>query len=140
MDLFCGTGSLGIEAISRGAKYCQFVDKSCESVMTNTHLLEHNTYNIVKGDFFKITTSLIKGVDIIFIDPPYGKYVSGYLLDCIANNELIKYNGIIVYEESDKYNFTYNSKNFSLLKTRIYGDTNIYILEAKVGDNISGDL
>lgn len=140
IDIFCGSGALGIEALSRGAASCTFVDINLSYLKMNLELIKDFNYYYLEGDFFKVYAKLIKNADIIFIDPPYGKYPAQNILDVIAINELIKYNGIIIYEESVKTKVLINGDYFLLKKERIYGDTKIYLIEAKSGNIISRDI
>ena len=100
LDLFCGSGSLGIEAISRGAKEVVFVDKSKESVA----LAEKNLDKIrEKGKvYFTDALSFLeranKKFDIIFIDPPYADDVSVLSVKKIIEKDLLSDDGIIVFE------------------------------------------
>lgn len=72
VDLFCGSGALGLEALSHGAAHCTFVDRETGSVKTNSAFLANNEAMIVKGDASKIGTG--KGnVSLVFMDPPYFK-------------------------------------------------------------------
>lgn len=140
LDLFCGSGSLGIEAISRGALFCCFNDINLSHFKLNMHLLEQPKFNYIEGDFLKVYSKLIRGTDIIFIDPPYGKFNCQKILDIIAMNELIKYNGTIIYEESAKSIINIDEKRFVINKEKVYGDTKIYVIEVKNGNIISRDL
>jgi 16S rRNA G966 N2-methylase RsmD len=106
----------------------------------NMHLLENIKYDYIEGDFFKVACKLKRSADIIFIDPPYGKYNCQNILDVIAMYELIKYNGIIIYEESKKSVICIDENKFIIKKEKLYGDTRIYIIEVKNGNIISRDL
>jgi 16S rRNA (guanine966-N2)-methyltransferase len=77
-DLFCGTGSLGLEALSRGAKLAFFVDYNPRVITSLKKNIEKagftNSSEVVKADMFKVgisETNLKRKYDIIFIDPPY---------------------------------------------------------------------
>ena len=54
LDAFAGTGAIGIEAFSRGAKHIDFIDKDINTLKINTKLMDKGSYNIYKGDFFKM--------------------------------------------------------------------------------------
>ena len=104
LDLFCGSGALGLECLSRGAKEAVFNDFSSESI----RLLEKNmkALGVVKGaegkvytlDFSVCLDGLKGGFDLIFLDPPYRFEYGVPALEKIARRGLLNENGIAVYE------------------------------------------
>ncbi len=100
LDLFCGTGSLGIEALSRGARSVDFVDISPESVSITRKNLQKVKENsaVFTSDAIAFLSSAKRAYDIIFIDPPYADDVSERAVCAIANRKLLKENGVIVVE------------------------------------------
>ena len=139
LDLFAGSGNLGIEAISNGASKCYFVDnnKKCISVINdnintfginNKCMVIYNDYNKAL-DFFKYNNTKF---DIIFIDPPYKYGIMKDLLNKILDYNLLNSNGIVVleYQNSDIGDIDIN---YSLLKNKKYGDKyiSIYRIERK---------
>lgn len=122
LDLFAGSGSLGIEALSNGAKSCYFVEKHSEIYK----VLEKNLVNISNGFLLKkdykdaLNTFVNKGIkfDIIFLDPPYKLCLINNILNFVYQNNLLNDEGIIVceYEVEDV-----SSKYFNLLKSKKYG-------------------
>ena len=97
LDLFAGTGALGIESISRGAKFCFFVDNKLESLnfliknIENLNLQDKS--KLIKSDFKKLRLDQ-KSIDIIFIDPPYNM---GLLNDAIEISlQFVKSDGCIL--------------------------------------------
>lgn len=122
LDLFAGSGSLGIEALSNGADSCYFVEK--HDLIYK--VLEKNLSNVSNSFLFKkdykdalkyFSNNGIK-FDIVFLDPPYKLCLINDILDFIYNNDLLTDNGIIVceYEVEDVF-----SKYFNLLKSKKYG-------------------
>ncbi len=128
LDAFAGTGALGIEAYSRGAKYIDFIEKDISCLKINTSLIESKSYKIYKGDFFKTAQSLNKQYDLIFFDPPYNMFSTKDILDTAAGFNLLKQEGIIVYEEFYKTDFILN-EIFKVTDERKYGDTVIRFLQ-----------
>lgn len=102
--------------------------------------MENTNYDYIEGDFFKVACKLKRAADIIFIDPPYGKYNCQNVLDTIAMHKLLKYNGIIIYEESIKKRIYVDEKRFVILKEKLYGDTRICIIEVKNGDIVPRNI
>ena len=105
LDLFAGTGNLGIEALSRGTRSAVFVDKSqeCSQIikenLTHTKLME-NAEVLVTDVCSALNKLSQKGIkfDIIFMDPPYGKGLVDETLKCIVNTDVIKPDTLIIAE------------------------------------------
>lgn len=100
LDLFCGTGAMGIEALSRGALKVDFNDLSRESVLLTKKNLEKikavDGYSITNLDAITFLKTTRTKYDVIFLDPPYGKVDEQALLTgCI---DKLNADGIIVYE------------------------------------------
>ena len=101
-DLFSGSGGLGIEALSRGARYGCFCDKSKESYqLTKENIrrcrLEDRSI-VVLGDFHKAISRFPYQADIVFLDPPYQDYLWKPCLEAILEQDRLKVNGIAVLE------------------------------------------
>lgn len=100
LDLFAGSGSLGIEALSRGAKKAVFVDLSRDAVRVVNENLEHcklkNNATVFNGDSLSYLKTTREKFDIIFIDPPYRKQLAQKALSLVKN--VINDGGIIVCE------------------------------------------
>ena len=109
LDLFCGSGALGLECLFRGAKEAVFNDFSSESI----RLLEKNmkALGVVKGaegkvytlDFSVCLDGLKGGFDLIFLDPPYRFEYGVPALEKIARRGLLNENGIAVYERDKPF-------------------------------------
>ncbi len=130
LDLFAGTGNLGIEALSRGAKRAVFVDKSreCAGVITenlvHTKLLERST--VITGDVTHAISRLeAEGMrfDLIFLDPPYNKNFVEKTLNNLANSDIILRNGLIVAEHDYIDTIPEQVEDIRLLRSERYGDT-----------------
>jgi len=124
LDLFAGSGSLGIEALSNGSKECYFVDINKECI----NVIEKNTSDIegvviLKSDWEKALSSFNIKFDIIFLDPPYG-YDIEMVIDKIIEYELINSGGIIVCESEKEIN-----SSLELIKSKCYKDKWISVLK-----------
>ncbi|UOO36959.1 16S rRNA (guanine(966)-N(2))-methyltransferase RsmD [Oscillospiraceae bacterium CM] len=101
LDLFAGTGQLGIEALSRGAQSAVFVDQSNDALalvrenLKNAGFMDKAT--VLKGDALAFLHHA-GPFDLIFIDPPYGVGLVGKALDIIFKIDILKENGIIICE------------------------------------------
>ena len=132
LDLFAGSGNLGIEAISNGARSCYFVDNNKIAVNTIESNLKKLRINeeciVIKNDYANALREFkdknIK-FDIIFLDPPYELNLISHCLNKISEYNLLNDDGIVVCE-FEKENINY--KEFNILKERSYGSKNIMIL------------
>lgn len=126
LDLFAGSGSLGIEALSNGAKKCYFVDNNkvaIETIKKNT--LKIDNKEIIQEDCFKALLQFKNKVkfDVIFLDPPYHDNLLNQVLEKIIEYNLLNKNGIIVCELEDELLTT----NLTLLKEKKYGSKQVKI-------------
>ena len=130
LDLFAGTGNLGIEALSRGADLAVFIDKSPESISVIKENLKHTRLEdkatVIPGDVLVILKKMSivhKKYDIIFMDPPYNKNLVQETLKIIEENDIINEKGIIVAERSVKDDIGINLEKLKLFREQRYGDT-----------------
>lgn len=135
IDLFAGTGALGIEAVSRGAAYCLFVEEAPEAralIRTNVEALGlTGETRIFRRDATDLgpagSTSNAGRYDLAFLDPPYGKGLGEKALDALAQGNWLTPGAICVLEERAGVPLTF-SDGFTVLDARTYGDTEISIL------------
>ncbi len=133
LDLFAGSGNLGIEAISNGASICYFVDnnKKCIQVIQDNVKKFHidNQAIIIQNDYKKALQYFYHNnivFDIIFVDPPYQYNIMNEILDMVRKYQLLNDNGIIVLEYSlDK--LYEDIEDYILIKHKKYGDKFISI-------------
>ena len=132
IDLFAGSGNLGIEAISEGAKFCYFIDNNIKAINTiknNINNLSINKYNsVLKSNYKFFLENLDNSVDIIFIDPPYKTDYIEKAIKLIDKFNILKEKGLLICESDDLDKIAYNDK-FELVKQRKYGDKWIVILQ-----------
>jgi len=115
LDLFCGTGNLGLECLSRGAVMCRFVDKDVKLVQKNIELLKADNAYAVKSDVMMYLKSQgNESFDLVFCDPPYDYENYSALLEEIS---LMK--TILVLEHSEKFKADMKFEKFILLKKKI---------------------
>ena len=121
LDLFCGTGNMGIEAISRGASKVVMVDSSKESVaLANENLkMIKEDADIVCVDALTYVLSARGKFDIIFLDPPYNVDATP-VLEAIANSGILAEDGIVIYEHSEDFKVG-EIECLDHLNTRKYG-------------------
>lgn len=127
LDLFAGTGALGIEALSEGAKVCYFVDNNKIVIDTlKENLMKLNVkenYYLIKKDYEEALKNFNIKFDIIFLDPPYHLNMLNKAISLIENYNLLTDNGIVVCE----YEEGIIKCNLNLLKEKKYGSKNITI-------------
>lgn len=132
IDIFAGTGALGIEALSRGAKFCIFIENHPSILIENIKKLNlQMKTKILKKDFRPALKQMRETkFDIIFIDPPYKKDYLAQTLKLLYFYALIAKNGIIVAEHSQHHPRTIPPE-YIVLKEKKYGDTFISFLALK---------
>ena len=125
VDLFSGTGNLGLEALSRGAKRCYFGDclqKSIALTKSNIDVCGAKEQSIViAGGFEKLLFCVPEKVDIFFLDPPYRKGLAASCLKMIHELEMLNEGGIIVCEHDTGLALPDNLSGFKKIKEKKYG-------------------
>ena len=134
LDLFSGSGNLGIEALSQGAKYAYLVDyniKAAKTIKKNLAVIGIENAEVINMDYLKALEYLkmrnIK-LDIIFLDPPYQTNYIQKSIDLITKNELLSENGLIVCESDSLERIIYNT-DYKIIKEKKYGDKWVVILK-----------
>ena len=104
LDLFAGTGQLGIEALSRGAEKCVFVDASRQAVQVIRENVEHTGFTqnsrIAQSDAIAFLTSCREKFALAFLDPPYASDLLEKTLRKMSEIDIMTENGIIVCESA----------------------------------------
>ncbi len=133
LDLFSGSGSFGLECISRGAQNVFFVENYpliLEVLKKNINLLNADKYCQVFErncfEIFKIKKIVNTKFNLIFIDPPFKENKVSFILKKIKETKILKENGIIILHRHKKDNFESN-QNLNILDERTYGISKITI-------------
>ena len=133
LDLFAGSGQIGIESISNGAKLCYFIDNNKEAIK----ILNKNISNLnIKSNSKVLLSDWKKSLnefsnqnikfDLIFVDPPYDYNVYEKILEKVSTMNLLNEDGLIILEHSNlKLKDTYN--NLTLYKEKKYGNKSVNI-------------
>ena len=133
LDLFSGSGSFGLECLSRGAKFITFVENyvhalgilkkniSMMDALPFSEIIENNCFELINEK--KIFS---KKFDIIFLDPPYRDKNINLLIDQIIDQKILKKNGIVLIHRHKKDDIKITSK-LNILDTRKYGISKIII-------------
>ena len=126
LDLFSGSGALGIEALSRGAELVVFIDIDTRSVkLTKNNLRQVGATNfeLYHNDFISAAKKL-KGrkFDVIFADPPYRLRIEPKIIDSVIENDLLAENGILIIEHSIENKLQIDDERF-IIDERCCGNT-----------------
>lgn len=131
LDLFCGTGALGLEALSRGAAHVTFVDQSQESInLARQNALrmgeEETTTSFLRNDSTSLPPARRK-VALVFMDPPYNSGLAVKSLGSLDQQGWLVRDAVLVVEISSKEKLTAPAR-YDLFDERAYGNTKIVFL------------
>lgn len=130
LDLFAGSGGLGIEALSRGMDKAVFIDKNQQAIQTiHSNLsdlqLEEET-EVFRTDAFRALKAASKRglvFRLVFLDPPYGKLSFESLLEKLDEHNLVETGGKVVCEHDSRSSLPQEAAGFSIEKQEVYGST-----------------
>lgn len=139
LDLFAGSGGIGIEALSRGASCAAFVENNRKAAacikenLVHTHLMDKAlvlTRDVIGAlDYLE---SREEAYDIIFMDPPYGRQLERETLECLADSRLCKEDTQIIVETDLETDFDYvGDLGFSLVREKTYKTNRHIFLQRK---------
>jgi 16S rRNA (guanine966-N2)-methyltransferase len=128
LDLYAGSGAVGMEALSLGARWVDFVDRSPKCCATIKYNLKQTGFEQVAGiyclDVIKFLSRLVeRSYDIIFLDPPYHDPHIGIALNLVSSSDTIDEESLIVVEHSSPLDLEYGG--LRKIKERRYGDTGL---------------
>lgn len=133
LDVCAGSGSLGIEAISRGAKEALFIERKRSVARVLRDNLKRIGFNdlskVIVGDARAVLKALNKKFDLIFLDPPYRSNLATDLLREIVHYRLLNPDGMIIIESSKRR--IPDFRQFEVVNSRIIGETLITYLLPK---------
>ena len=135
LDLFAGTGQLGIEALSRGAQSCDFVERDraayavAEKNIRAARVADRAALHRAEAADF-VARAAGRKFDLIFLDPPYGGKILENILLQIETFDILSTNGIIICESAVEDRFAHG---FALVRERRYGATLITVLQRQDG-------
>ena len=127
LDLFGGTGQLGIEALSRGAKSAVLIDagdKACKLIRENLHRCKmDNNAQIIRADYLQYLQTCRDKFGLIFLDPPYAEVFLENALKKITEIDILESGGIIVAERPVGKDLPWDFTGYSRSKDYKYGNT-----------------
>ena len=137
LDLFGGTGQLGIEALSRGATSVTFVDESTQACKLIQENLKRTKFvdkaRVVKSDYAAFLKNCHEKYDIIFLDPPYAEVFLETAIKIITEIDILQSGGIIVTERPVDKILNFNQTGYSRSKDYKYGKTLLTLLRKELG-------
>lgn len=130
LDLYAGSGAMGIEALSRGASHCTFVDISPVAIKTikenlNNLKIDNNEYEVIKNKDISAIESFKNKFDLIILDPPYEEGQYELIVNLLKEKDLLSEHAIIVMEA----NRSIKLENIDYIKNKEYhyGEINVFI-------------
>lgn len=133
LDIYAGTGSLGLETLSRGAGWCDFVEQdgaTCSVIRENlrlTGLAERGKVHCLQAR--KVTERLSGPYTLVLMDPPFDDPEAIEVLMSVAQSQLVQQNTVIVFEHSPRQQMPERCGPFVIADRRSYGDSKLAIYE-----------
>ena len=140
LDLFAGSGGIGIEALSRGAASCVFIEKDKEAAgcirknLETTHFTD--IADVYQSDVLSALSTLLRGrrFDIVFMDPPYELGIYRPVLSLLAKSDIIDDDSIIICEAGISEDLSYASDlGFDITRIKDYKNNKHIFLKRRVG-------
>ncbi|MBP2664260.1 MAG: rsmD [Firmicutes bacterium] len=145
LDLFAGTGNLGLEALSRGAAHALFVDHSMVSLATTKENINHADLSkmaeVRRGDSLKTLDQLTqtgRSFTLVFVDPPYNQGLVNAVLQKLDKTDVVENGGIIVVEYSKHEQLNADWQHLKLVRNERYGETLVAFLTRYYENTTSG--
>lgn len=139
LDLYAGTGALGIEALSRGANWVDFVEansKRAQQLRANLRILEPSRHaKVYTGKVESVVDGLEGGYGLVFADPPYAQGNLAELLELLCKKGTLCDESVVVIEHRHDTVLAEVHKKLELVTRRRYGDTSVSIYRAGAMDD-----
>lgn len=136
LDLYAGTGALGIEALSRGAEWVDFVDRRkscCDIISSNLQRIGGlQRSHVYCCSVSKALGFLKKSYDIIFADPPYSDPSAESVFAELAESDLVAEDSIVLVCHANRFALSSDYRELHLVRERRYGDTFVSIYQKEV--------
>ena len=138
LDLYSGSGGIGIEALSRGAGHAYFVENNRNAIACITENLQFTKFTdratVLRQDVLGALPGIHeKEADVIFMDPPYNQELERGVLEYLSGSALVYEDTVIIVEASRETDFSYvDELGFTLLKEKVY-KTNKHVFMEKAG-------
>lgn len=136
LDLYAGSGALGIEALSRGTEWVDFVDhrKSCCDIIRSNlaKIGELERAHVYRCSVSRAVAFLSNRYDVVFLDPPYSDSSASNALMSLAGSDLLEENATVVLCHANRFPLSADYDGLHLVTQRRYGDTFIFIYQKEV--------
>lgn len=133
LDLFAGSGQIGLEALSRGAEYAVFVEnakKAAKCIEDNITFTKFDKTSKLYTADVRSALAMMEGkyrFDIIFMDPPYNRELEREVLEYLSDSSLVKDDTLFIVEASETTDFSYvNDLGYEIVKYKKY-KTNVHV-------------
>ena len=138
LDMFCGSGALGIEALSRNALSCVFVDVDCKNVNANLDKLKIKA-QVLQQDFRRALRTLKnEKFDLVFCDPPYKTDYAEEVFNLLVKYGMLNENGVAVLEHATDKPLKLPKQN--IIESRVFGVSAFDIVRGKNESDICGNV
>ncbi|MBE3577356.1 MAG: 16S rRNA (guanine(966)-N(2))-methyltransferase RsmD [Limnochordales bacterium] len=147
LDLFAGSGALGIEAISRGAEHCWFVEadraalRALRTNLNNLGLRERS--RVIPGDVLRIISRLREQhgapFDLVLADPPYERGLARQTLELAGEQRLVRPGGLLVIQHAPQEELLPGAANLVLSRRVDFGETCLSLYRAEAGPERGGE-
>lgn len=131
LDLFSGTGSLGLEALSRGAESIQFVDSHSKSIQILNQNVDklgvRGSVSITKQDVLRYIAQGEGKFDLIFIDPPFTKKMGDQVMEALSRSKLYKAGTLILIESTKHENMKDQYLDLQRIDVKSFGDKDLSV-------------
>ena len=141
LDLFAGSGQIGLEAVSRGSAYCVFVDnnrKACEVIKDNMNFTKLADQCMLMNTDAMSALRRLEGkyrFDLIFMDPPYNQDLEAEILSYLAGSSIVKNGATIIVEADEHTDFSYvDQLGYTLRKEKLYKTNKHVFLTLKAAE------
>jgi len=146
LDLFAGSGAVGIEALSRGAATCVFVDSSREAcgiirqnlVATGLSSRAEIHCKVVAASL-DIAARLGRVFDFVFVDPPYDRGLASSTFERIASRPVLSPAGMLVIEHSKRESLPAQVDSLAIVRSETYGDTTLSFFKRTAKEESGGE-
>ena len=142
LDLFAGSGALGLEALSRGAARAVFVENdrnACEIIAKNITLCNAGNQAELRRCGVEDFRSPAGGFDLVLLDPPYGRNLVHTALAHLSRENLLTPGALVAAEHESGFSPAYDAANFALTQSRVYGRATLSFFEYQPYESAQND-